>query len=135
MQRTARTADVQTMATVRVSTGTDEGILVESYWTDETATVAAHRLIDTVRGDYATESMTAKDMVKLLKTMGYAIVPGTGRDGRVSLCDPEKVRYCEKSGQFGSNGNHSSVNCYVRYTDLGFEPGETVLTFEEWSQS
>jgi hypothetical protein len=45
---------------------------------------------------------------------------------RKSLCNPEFVESCK--------GGHSSLNCYVRYTDLGFEPGETFLTLDEWMQ-
>lgn len=54
---------------------------------------------------------------------------------RKSLCNPETVRECQNpSTAFGPGNVHSSVNCYVRYTDLGFEPGETFLTLEEWMQ-
>ena len=123
---------VQIMKTERIKSGQDMGILVESYRNDDGTT--SHRLIDTVRGIYATDAMPAKDLVVLMKTMGYTIKPGSGSDRRWSLCDPASTAPCSNPMVAGNPDGHSSITCYVRYTDLGFEPGETYLTFEEWAR-
>ena len=49
---------------------------------------------------------------------------------RMSLCNPEAVKYCD---EYGPNG-HSTLTCYVRYMDFGFEPGEYPMTLEEWQK-
>jgi hypothetical protein len=136
MTKTTATATaaptIQTMKTERVKSGQDMGILVESRRKDDGGT--EHRLIDTVRKIYATDPMPAKDLVVLLKTMGYTIKPGSGSDRRWSLCDPASTAPCSNPMVAGNPEGHSSITCYVRYTDLGFEPGETYLTFEEWAR-
>jgi hypothetical protein len=55
---------------------------------------------------------------------------------RVSLCDPTTVRQCENPSHYGNTGPdaHTSINCYVRYMDLGFEPGESFAELDEWAK-
>lgn len=124
--------EIQVMKTERVRTGKDMGILVESRRTETGGT--EHRLIDTVRAMYATDPMPATELVKVIKAMGYTIKPGSGLDRRWSLCDPASTAPCSNPMVAGNPDGHSSITCYVRYTDLGFEPGETFLTFEEWAR-
>lgn len=55
---------------------------------------------------------------------------------RKSLCDPETERFCQNPWTaFAESAPHTSLNCYVRYLDLGFEPGETCQTFDEWARN